>query len=353
MLPYIDLETFFANKAFWRGSNADWFTFTLVMVIASGLAGLFVFQRGKRLLHWERRLAGGEELNAVPLTIRNWAATFPLFVATVNFVMWIVVGIFFAQGGLTVVSTDSSTFWRTLIGVALVGGLVNSALTFLLVDAFWRQRLPVFFPYGHLRVLEAPRVSVRTRLGATLLITGLVPLIVLGAAAQTSASNSLNPLFEPSEALARLQVTINFVVGASIVSSILIGTLTARSLLTPLHRLSAAMQRVAAGDLSVRLRVDSNDELGDLADSFNYMLADLEQAQRMRDLFGRYVSSEVAEQVLSNGADLGGENVAATALFADIRDFTGLSERLPAQQVVSILNPWIQLPSATGCWKNT
>jgi adenylate cyclase len=30
--------------------------------------------------------------------------------------------------------------------------------------------------------------------------------------------------------------------------------------------------------------------------------------------------------------------VVATALFADIRDFTGLSERVPAQQVVDILN---------------
>jgi len=79
------------------------------------------------------------------------------------------------------------------------------------------------------------------------------------------------------------------------------------------------------------LSVDNNDELGDLADSFNYMFTDLGQAQRMRDLFGRYVSNEVAEQVLSNGADLGGENVTTTALFADIRDFTGLSERLPAQ----------------------
>jgi adenylate cyclase len=58
----------------------------------------------------------------------------------------------------------------------------------------------------------------------------------------------------------------------------------------------------------------------------------------MRDLFGRYVSKEVAEQVLKDGADLGGENVPATVLFADIRDFTALTESLPPQQVVDLLN---------------
>jgi adenylate cyclase len=98
------------------------------------------------------------------------------------------------------------------------------------------------------------------------------------------------------------------------------------------------MNIVATGDLSPRLTVDSNDELGDLSYRFNVMLGELQQSQRMRDLFGRYVSKEVAEQVIKNGADLGGENVPATALFADIRDFTTLTESLPPQQVVNILN---------------
>ena len=98
------------------------------------------------------------------------------------------------------------------------------------------------------------------------------------------------------------------------------------------------MSIVAKGDLSPRLIVDANDELGDLSHRFNVMLDELEQSQRMRDLFGRYVSKEVAERVIENGADLGGENVPATALFADIRDFTTLTESLPPQQVVDILN---------------
>ncbi len=68
---YVDIQTLHANIAFWRGSEADWSMFTIVMVIASGLVGLIAFRRGNRLLHLERRLAGGESLDIVPVTIRN------------------------------------------------------------------------------------------------------------------------------------------------------------------------------------------------------------------------------------------------------------------------------------------
>lgn len=52
----------------------------------------------------------------------------------------------------------------------------------------------------------------------------------------------------------------------------------------PLGRLSAAARRMAAGELDVRVRVDSGDEVGQLAADFNAMAAQLEaQVQELRD----------------------------------------------------------------------
>ena len=63
---------------------------------------------------------------------------------------------------------------------------------------------------------------------------------------------------------------------------------------------------------------------------------------RLRQLFGRYVSDAVAEKLVASGKppDLGGEALAVTVLFADVRNFTTLSERLSPHQVVEMLNAY-------------
>ncbi len=51
---------------------------------------------------------------------------------------------------------------------------------------------------------------------------------------------------------------------------------------------------------------------------------------RIRKIFSRYVDDEVVEKLLASGKlpDLGGEVFQVTVLFADIRNFTTISERL-------------------------
>jgi adenylate cyclase len=65
--------------------------------------------------------------------------------------------------------------------------------------------------------------------------------------------------------------------------------------------------------------------------------ATLEQTRRER--LGRYFSPQVAEAVAAADSEIGrGERREVTVMFADLRDFTHLSERLPAEQVVAALD---------------
>lgn len=63
---------------------------------------------------------------------------------------------------------------------------------------------------------------------------------------------------------------------------------------------------------------------------------------RLRQMFGRYVSEEVVEKLLAIGhkPDLGGESLQVTLLFSDIRNFTAISEKLDAREVVEMLNAY-------------
>jgi adenylate cyclase len=65
----------------------------------------------------------------------------------------------------------------------------------------------------------------------------------------------------------------------------------------------------------------------------------------VKELFGRYISPQIANEIVSR-ADagdlrLGGEQREVSVLFADIRSFTQISEQLPPEAIVKMLNTYL------------
>ena len=135
-----------------------------------------------------------------------------------------------------------------------------------------------------------------------------------------------------------LGVGVLVALGVAFTISFELSLLLLRSAIGPIQDLQEGTRRVAAGDLSVRVPVVGSDETGRLAGSFNQMVAGLAERERLREAFGAFVDPVLAERVLAEGTELGGEEVEVTVLFLDIRDFTAFAERATAQEVVAELN---------------
>ena len=116
-----------------------------------------------------------------------------------------------------------------------------------------------------------------------------------------------------------------------------------QSLFGPLRALTYATRRVQEGELSTRLPLVSNDELGQLARSFNAMVAGLAERQALRSALGTYVDPNIAERLLAEGEFLKGEEVDVTVMFVDIVGYSGRAEMIPADVVCAELNEFFGL----------
>jgi adenylate cyclase len=71
------------------------------------------------------------------------------------------------------------------------------------------------------------------------------------------------------------------------------------------------------------------------------VMDDISDEKRIKNMMYRYMTQELAEQLLQSGnANLGGDRKEVSLLFSDIRGYTKLVESMQAQQVVSMLNEY-------------
>jgi adenylate cyclase len=148
------------------------------------------------------------------------------------------------------------------------------------------------------------------------------------------------------------------ILGAAIGAGVVLVLLFANYLTRPLTRMVGTMKDIiSTNDLSERVFVEYHDEIGQLAQTFNLMVGELEKAyrqikgfafkaviaqkreQKIRNIFQKYVPKDVIDQFFVNpDSMLVGKNEVLSVLFSDIRGFTTISESMRPDDVVSSLN---------------
>jgi len=120
--------------------------------------------------------------------------------------------------------------------------------------------------------------------------------------------------------------------------TLIIGWLIALGMTRPIRRLNRATERLIRGDYHVRVPVRSKDEVGRLSSSFNEMAEELSLKERYRSALNKVADKEVADELMAGNGHLGGKTRCMTVLFCDIRRYTELTEGMPPEEAVELLN---------------
>ena len=100
----------------------------------------------------------------------------------------------------------------------------------------------------------------------------------------------------------------------------------------------------AGGVLGSPIRIGAPLMLVGFASTAQRYLENSRERQRVRQVFSRYVAPEVVKLLLDDPKKLqmGGETKLVTILLVDVRGFTGITERLTAQELVCLMNAFLR-----------
>ena len=144
--------------------------------------------------------------------------------------------------------------------------------------------------------------------------------------------------------LSRLRITFLIVGGIILFFALGFSFLLARGITKPLKQLARATKIIGTGDLDVKVDIETGDEIENLGHAFNDMIKGLKEREFIKSTFERYVSPNVAAEVIKNPdlLRLGGHKKTVTIFFTDIGNFTTMSEKLSPEEVVTHLNEYFQ-----------
>lgn len=116
--------------------------------------------------------------------------------------------------------------------------------------------------------------------------------------------------------------------------------LATQSVTRQIQLLSARMREVGGGELGDALPPAGPLEVRAATESFNQMVHQLRQKEMLAKMVPKQ-AREAIEQDKTKGGRVQARRIRTTVLFSDIRGFTMLSERLPAPEVMKLLDHYL------------
>ena len=174
--------------------------------------------------------------------------------------------------------------------------------------------------------ITRPAVPLRVKLLGSLPLINVITGIVVAALTSNGGGTDA------------LGVAVLIALFVSFTVSFELTVLLSRSILRPVEDLEAATERIRQGRFDEHVPVTTSDEFGELSSAFNQMVDGLAERERLREAFGTYLDEQVAQHLISEDFEPGGEEVEVSLVFVDVRDFTTAAAEASAPEIVARLN---------------
>lgn len=271
----------------------------------------------------------------------------PLGITVMSLLGWAMASVIFAFIGpaLGILHiTQTVHAYEVFVGTLLIGGPTTGLFIFFGLEWQMRKAVQRIFPPHALRdIPDSPRITVLPRMLTVSLFVGVLPVSVVSYVTLKQIHQILEGKQQILLFLEHMPTVIAFLLALAVGTAVLLSLLMSKSVSEPLRIVEAAIGRVSAGDRDTVAAVVTNDETASMAAGFNRMVEALRERDHIRQTFGRYVSEEVASEVLSgpNGVNLGGEVRDISILVSDLRGFTPLTANMEPQRVLQLLNRYV------------
>jgi adenylate cyclase len=310
--------------------DADTDQFLRVMVIALALTALAIgsvlprtYRRLRPIQRWIGGARGPEE------SARAWSAAvaLPLDLLRRDLPLPLALTVIPSCAiGVALLDLPWTAFFPFLAGAVVAVGYA-AILHYLAIESGLRPVLIDISREVSPRLhTETSSIPLRIRLTAALPVINIITGLVVAALTSEGGGG------------ADLTLDVLVAVAVATTISLELTLLLSKSILRPIADLQRATEAVREGRYDVSVPVTTADELGDLAASFNQMVAGLRERERIREALGTYLDKEIAEYILSEGFPDRGIEREVSILFCDVESFTRFASQASAAEVVAELN---------------
>ena len=315
----------------------------LLFILVIGAPSLWVMHRLLRpVSHCLERMKGGREPE--PLQIEQAGRriiNLPFMFIGIHVGAWMVLPplIFFLSYMFSVMDLRTAVVFSVRASMV---GFITSSVAFYRIENYCRKGLvPLFFPTGHLAGLSgAARLPIGRRIRFFYSMGTVLPLVILLVTLITVQWEMAPGAMSAKEYGLRIMLFTMVLSGIFLVSAGILNKLVIRSIVEPLENMLSVTDRIQRGEYDAQIKVMGNDEIGMLGDSGNAMIKGLAERQKLRTAFGRYVTPEIRDEILSGRIPLEGERREGTVMFADLENFTPFVENNPPEEAMESMRTY-------------